>query len=73
MDVDADGEIDIEEFKAVMLTAVPDDAPEKERFMRRKMRTTVRTLIMRQRFTSAVQSFDDSYNFLRFSDAEIIA
>ena len=73
VDVDADGEIDLEEFKAVMLTAVPDDAPEKERFLRRKMRTTVRTLIMRQRFTSAVQSFDDRYNFLRFSDAEIIA
>jgi CBS domain containing-hemolysin-like protein len=37
------------------------------------MRTTVRTLIMRQRFTSAVQSFDERYNFLRFSDAKIIA
>ena len=73
VDVDGDGEIDLEEFKQVMLTAVPDDAPETERVLRRKMRTTVRTLIMRQRFSSAIQAFDERYNFLRFSDAKIIA
>ena len=71
--IGAAGTIDLEEFKQVMLTAVPDDAPETERVLRRKMRTTVRTLIMRQRFSSAIQAFDERYNFLRFSDAKIIA
>ena len=73
VDADGDGEVDMDEFKAIMLTAASADAPERERTLRRKMRTTVRTLIMRQRFASAIQAFDERYNFLRFSDAKIIA
>ena len=73
VDRDGDGEIDFEEFKTVMMTAVDKDASDQERILRRKMRTTVRTLIMRQRFTSAIAAFDERYNFLRFTDAKIIA
>ena len=49
-----DGEIDFDEFKTVMMTPVDEGASDQERVLRRKMRTTVRTLIMRQRFTSAI-------------------
>ena len=73
VDADGDGEVGVQEFKDIMLTAVKPDADERERTLRRKMRTTVRTLIMRQRFSSAIQAFDERYNFLRFSDAKIIA
>ena len=73
MDADGDGVIDLDEFKAILLTAVAPDAPAWERTLRRKMRSTIRTLIMQQRMGTAFSSFNARYDFLRFQDAKIIA
>ena len=73
IDENGDGELDFDEFKELMLTALPPDADAEAKLLRRKARTTVRTLIMRQRMTDAFSAFDERYNFLRFSDASIIA
>jgi calmodulin len=73
IDVDGDGELDFDEFKTLMMTAVPKDAPDEARILRRKARTTVRALIMQARMSTAFQAFDERYNFLRFSDASTIA
>ena len=73
VDADGDGAIDLDEFKAIMLTAVAPDAPAWERTLRRKMRSTIRALIMKQRMAAAFSSFNARYDFLRFQDAKIIA
>eukprot|EP01043_Picozoa_sp_COSAG02_P049835 COSAG02_NODE_5050_length_4694_cov_6.388466_3_plen_744_part_00 len=73
VDADGDGEIDLDEFKAIMMTAVPSDAPAEERTLRRKMRSTVRALIMQSRMAAAFSGFNARYDFLRFQDAKIIA
>lgn len=73
VDADGDGEIDLDEFKTIMMTAVSPDAPDTERTLRRKMRSTVRALIMQHRMAAAFSSFNARYDFLRFQDAKIIA
>ena len=73
VDRDDDGEIDLDEFKAIMMTAIAADAPDQERTLRRKMRSTVRALIMQRRMAMAFSSFNARYDFLRFQDAKIIA
>jgi Ca2+-binding EF-hand superfamily protein/CBS-domain-containing membrane protein len=73
VDADGDGEIDLEEFKTIMMTAVAADAPDTERTLRRKMRSTVRALIMQHRMAAAFGAMNARYDFLRFQDAKIIA
>jgi hypothetical protein len=73
IDTDGDGEIDIDEFKTIMMQAVREDSPERERVLRRKMRSTVRALVMQKRMAAAFAGFNARYDFLRFTDAKIIA
>ena len=73
VDADGDGEIDVHEFKAIMMSAVAPTAPEKERMLRRKMRSTIRALIMQRRMKAAFSNMNARYDFLRFQDAKIIA
>ena len=85
----------MDEFKTIMMTAVPKDADDTERceapptlfvhplsnthggvscsVLRRKMRSTVRALIMQHRMKDAFAGFNARYDFLRFTDAKIIA
>ena len=72
VDKDNSGEIDFDEFKAMMSIGDANETPE-SKVLKKKARSVVRALIMQQRMKDAFASFDARYNFLRFSDASIIA
>eukprot|EP01052_Picozoa_sp_SAG31_P004933 SAG31_NODE_211_length_20274_cov_40.333482_1_plen_1107_part_10 len=73
VDTDGSGEVDFDEFKQMMSVGHGSAETERSKNLKKKARSVVRALIMHARMRDAFASFDARYNFLRFSDASMIA